>query len=82
MFGSSRMKVCWLILAAVLVVALLPLDGSVTLALDESAMDICDILLQESTVSLLVPSPPRIEHIPDPVLPDRDVSFLPFRPPA
>ena len=82
MLGARRMKILWYALAAVLVVALLPLDGSVSLALDESAMDVADMMLPESSPSPPVPTPPAVQQILDPVLPELDVSFLPFRPPA
>jgi hypothetical protein len=82
MLGTRGINVCWYVLAAVLVVALLPLDGSVTLALDESAMDLADMMLQESSSSPPVPTPPAMQQLLDPVFPDLDVTFLPFRPPA
>lgn len=82
MLGARGMKILWYVLAAVLVVALLPLAGSISLALDESTIDLVDMMLQESSFSPPVPTPPAVQQILDPVLSALGVSFLPFRPPA
>jgi hypothetical protein len=45
-------------------------------------MDVADMMLQESSPSPPVPTPPAVQQILDSVPPELDVSFLPFRPPA
>ena len=78
MLSSRGVKIYWLVLAAVLVIVLLPFE----FAFDEYGIELADMMLQESSPSPPVPTPSAVQQILNPVFQELDVSFLPFRPPA
>jgi hypothetical protein len=82
MLSARGFKIYWLVFAAVLVIVLLPFENCVSFALDGYGIELADMMLQESSPSPPVPTPPAVQQLLDPVFPELDVSFLPFRPPA
>ena len=74
-------KIHWLVLAAVLVIVLLPFDDCVSFALDEYGIDPADMMLQESSLSAPVHNQQRRLQSSDPIVPEDDVSSLLFHPP-
>jgi len=81
MLCSRGFKISWLVLAAVLVIVLLPFDDCVSFALDEYGIDLADMMLQESNLSAPVHTKQRRLPSSDPIVPDDDVSSLLFHPP-